>query len=121
MQCPAQQLQVGSVAPQQRHAVWAERGELQHHRQVVGQLGVGWLEPGGAVGRLVRQHRHAPPAGVAVPVGDYLQLVGEAGRLDDLKAPALDDDRYIVDNLDAGFATSETLADTWSRSEATPA
>ncbi len=36
------------------------------------------------------------------------------------KAPALDDDRYIVDNLDAGFATSESAPDTWSRSEATP-
>jgi dienelactone hydrolase len=34
-----------------------------------------------------------------------------------LKAPALDDDRFIVDNLDAGFATT---ADTWERSEATP-
>jgi Outer membrane protein beta-barrel domain len=30
-------------------------------------------------------------AGVAVPVGDYLQVIGEAGRLTDLKAPILDD------------------------------
>lgn len=30
-------------------------------------------------------------AGVAVPVGDYMQVIGEAGRLTDIKAPILDD------------------------------
>jgi hypothetical protein len=30
-------------------------------------------------------------AGVAVPVGDHLQVIGEAGRLTDIKAPLLDD------------------------------
>lgn len=30
-------------------------------------------------------------AGVAVPVGDYVQVIGEAGRLTDITAPLLDD------------------------------
>jgi hypothetical protein len=30
-------------------------------------------------------------AGVAVPLGDHVQVVGEAGRLTDIKAPILDD------------------------------
>jgi opacity protein-like surface antigen len=30
-------------------------------------------------------------AGVALPVGDYVQVIGEAGRLTDIKAPLLDD------------------------------
>jgi outer membrane protein with beta-barrel domain len=30
-------------------------------------------------------------AGVALPVGDHVQVVGEAGRLTDIKAPILDD------------------------------
>ena len=30
-------------------------------------------------------------AGVAVPVGDHLQVIGEAGRLTDIKAPLLDE------------------------------
>jgi opacity protein-like surface antigen len=30
-------------------------------------------------------------AGVAVPVGDYVQVIGEAGRLTDIKAPLLDE------------------------------
>jgi opacity protein-like surface antigen len=42
-------------------------------------------------------------AGIAVPVGDYLQLVGEAGRLDDLKAPALDD-LLDLTPVDAGMS-----------------
>ena len=42
-------------------------------------------------------------AGVGVPVGDYLQLVGEAGRLDDLKAPALDD-LLDLTPVDAGMS-----------------
>jgi poly(3-hydroxybutyrate) depolymerase len=36
-----------------------------------------------------------------------------------IKPPVLDDDRWIIDNLDGGFATSETAPETWSRSEAT--
>jgi opacity protein-like surface antigen len=30
-------------------------------------------------------------AGVAVPLGDHVQVIGEAGRLTDIKAPILDD------------------------------
>jgi opacity protein-like surface antigen len=30
-------------------------------------------------------------AGVAVPVGDFVQVIGEAGRLTDIKAPLLDE------------------------------
>jgi len=30
-------------------------------------------------------------AGVALPVGDHVQVIGEAGRLTDIKAPVLDD------------------------------
>jgi len=42
-------------------------------------------------------------AGVAVPVGDHLQVIGEAGRLTDIKAPLLDE---LIDltPLDVGMS-----------------
>jgi opacity protein-like surface antigen len=46
-------------------------------------------------------------AGVALPIGDHVQIVGEAGRLTDIKAPLLDDliDFTPVDvNMSAWYA-----------------
>jgi len=42
-------------------------------------------------------------AGVAVPVGDHVQVIGEAGRLTDIKAPLLDE---LIDltPLDVGMS-----------------
>ena len=45
VQRPAQQLQIGPAAAQERHPGRGERGELEHERQVVGQLRVCGREP----------------------------------------------------------------------------
>ena len=42
-------------------------------------------------------------AGISLPVGDYLQVAGEAGRLTDLQAPAVDD-LLDLTPIDAGIS-----------------
>jgi hypothetical protein len=47
-------------------------------------------------------------AGVAVPAGDHVQVIGEAGRLTDIKAPILDD---LIDLTPADVSMSAWYAE----------
>jgi hypothetical protein len=69
----AQQFQVGPVPAEQGRTARGERGEVEHHRQVVGQFGVRRLEPCGPVGGLELEHGHPAPAGVSEAVVGQVQ------------------------------------------------
>ena len=86
LEAAAEQLERRPVLAQHRLAVAGrcERGELEHQRQVVGQLAVGLFEAAGGVQPLQPQQRHAALARVAV------QVVGEVEARAPLQVEGLD-------------------------------